>query len=68
MTEIQIRVDQNPKIPIGTEVNLDLANMSKNYFPTVFSSNKWYPNTPKIENSIEISKWIFLEFWILKYI
>jgi len=26
MTEIQIGVDQNPKIPIGTEVNLDLAN------------------------------------------
>ena len=26
MTKIQIRADQNPKIPIGTEVNLDLAN------------------------------------------
>ena len=26
MIEIQIRVDQNPKILIGTEVNLDQAN------------------------------------------
>ena len=26
MTEIQIGVDQNLEIPIGTEVNLDLAN------------------------------------------
>ena len=26
MTEIQIRADQNPKILIGTKVNLDLAN------------------------------------------
>ena len=26
MTEIQIGADQNPEIPNGTEVNLDLAN------------------------------------------
>ena len=26
MTEIQIRADQNPEIPIGMEVNLDQAN------------------------------------------
>ena len=26
MTEIQTRVDQNPKILIGTEANLDQAN------------------------------------------
>ena len=26
MTEIQIGADQNPKIQIGTEVNLDQAN------------------------------------------
>ena len=26
MTEIQIGVDQNPEIPIKTEVNLDQAN------------------------------------------
>ena len=26
MTEIQIDVDQNPEIPIGTQANLDQAN------------------------------------------
>ena len=26
MTEIQIGVDQNPEIPIGIDVNLDLTN------------------------------------------
>ena len=26
MTKIQIKADQNLEIPIGTEVNLDLAN------------------------------------------